>query len=276
MRRWAHAHGCGLVAVETFLEPGGALCDEFDYVAVVREPVSRLVSRVALWLGEERENFVRASLEGSSWRSPRDAPPGVVVDASAFSGFKELSGTASLNNPMIRALLGKEVYKLPLDAVNASHLEQAKRLLDGFALTVPLEHLSDAALPPYFAARFGWTPPSDADGGLTKTNAHSANRSLSTEAMRLLRTKNALDRELYEHARVLFTAQLAAVSPPLRLGGERDEVHAAALAPGSMGALALALLVGIGAGTAAKLGARTLRWVGSGRLLSPNGGFGLL
>lgn len=125
-------------------------------------------------------------------------------DASAWRRL----APAAVDNYAIRSLLGPSVFHLPVGALNAKHAESAQSLLlEQFDTLLILE--DEPANNVMLRSGLGWS-----NGMLPHTNAHSSFRVQRTKisdtsqvllqaALHDLERSNELDRQVYEHARLL-------------------------------------------------------------------------
>mmetsp|Transcript_59373 Transcript_59373/g.141546 ORF Transcript_59373/g.141546 Transcript_59373/m.141546 type:complete len:430 (-) Transcript_59373:50-1339(-) len=139
LAKYASTHKYTLEGNENWLI-GEGICPQFWNVIVVRDPIDRLISHMQE-LSKLPEHATSAEVVSGPtvWdpASPKLTPEFIFKNAPIIS-----------NNYYIRSLLGAETYKLPFGAINATHLEKAKRILDKFDLVLIqhpdlLEDLSD-------------------------------------------------------------------------------------------------------------------------------------
>ena len=103
-------------------------CPHIEYWTVLRDPIERIVSRISqcpdVCIGLED---ARAAIRTTA----------VIEHANEFTGSEVF------NNWYVRSLNGPETYKLPLGAVNETHLRRAQRALRKFHVVVPFKHVSE-------------------------------------------------------------------------------------------------------------------------------------
>ena len=109
--------------------------------------------------------------------------------------------TFKLDNFHVRSLNGPAVYRLPLGAITAAHLERAVAWLSTAAVVLPLANLS--ALPRLLGV--------DVAMPHEVTGAHSTRRDVDPDLRALLEVHNGLDIRLYEDAQALFERRMASL-----------------------------------------------------------------
>mmetsp|Transcript_39220 Transcript_39220/g.92339 ORF Transcript_39220/g.92339 Transcript_39220/m.92339 type:complete len:439 (+) Transcript_39220:77-1393(+) len=170
---------------------GEGVCPQFWNVVILRDPVDRLVSHM-----QELAKIPTKSQAAEVQTGPLywDSESTKLTPKLIFEEIPILS-----NNFYIRSLLGAETYKLPFGAINKTHLEQAKRVVDGFDLVFIMHKqlLQD------FGDYLGWScensrriAPDDFTDNLKKR--------WSEDDWELVKKHNALDIELVEYAANLF------------------------------------------------------------------------
>ena len=128
------------------------------------------------------------------------------MHASAWHALRQ--HPALLNNYYIRSLLGPSVYALPLGGVLQPHLDLAKRILsEAFDLVLPLAHLHSTAVSRMLQHVMCWQ-----ETNVTQIARAQGRESefghvrLLLDRAGLLRQYNALDADLFVHARAIFAA----------------------------------------------------------------------
>jgi len=183
-------------------------CERVEYWVVIRHPIERLISRLFKPGAHGRLHFLQ-------FDEMQAALNRTVVFAPSSSRH-EFTGSAALNNWMVRSIAGPDVYRLPLGGVELEHLRRAERQLDRFAIVLPLANMS--LLPAMLFLRYGKCvqalPPDTAqtNGGhsaSSETIRAQKERALQNgEFMGSLWWHNALDLRLYESAQRLFHRRL--------------------------------------------------------------------
>lgn len=159
--RHAQKKNLTFIASETLLTEH--CFDSFDYVTVLRDPVSRLRSQL------ERRSAHRPNARLRSLLSqPR------VFNVSASSS---LMGTAAIDNYLIRLLVGPSAFFLPLGGINSTHLHTAVEVLNSFAIAIPIENFTDRGAA-WLRAVHGW------EGAPTLTNRHKRLQKFATKSVR--------------------------------------------------------------------------------------------
>ena len=100
------------------------------------------------------------------------------------------------DNFYLRSLLGEEVFLLPRGALNRTHLERGKAVLDQYAVIIILEHFEEQLV--QLQENFQWHIWTKWSSKTRTTQKPKVN--LAEAAMTLIRDHNILDIELYEHA----------------------------------------------------------------------------
>lgn len=170
---------------------------DMQLLVTLRKPMSRVISHIRyerMFQKDGVKHFRDASFNDVAREDPRH-------------------GSATVNNFYIRTLLGVSVYQLPLGEITRQHLEEAKRVLQDFAVLILEQHdQNDALLECYM----GW-PRKDGNGDSAKKVINKTGGSMDQfvaqnvdqEWIAKLEEINLLDAELYEFAVQLSADQLA-------------------------------------------------------------------
>jgi hypothetical protein len=171
------------------------------YATMLRDPVDRVISHYYYALNATDHPLHRR-----------------VVDARMTPEDYLLSGMlAELNDGQVRLLSAARNAGIPYGSVPRELLEVAKRNLRDHFAVVGLTERFDASLL-LFGKALGWTNLHYVK--LNVTPGRPSRSRVSAALPRLIERYNALDVELYEYARGLFTAQLSrhAVTPAAVIG----------------------------------------------------------
>eukprot|EP00622_Pseudochattonella_farcimen_P002258 FR737157.1.p1 GENE.FR737157.1~~FR737157.1.p1 ORF type:complete len:189 (+),score=2.02 FR737157.1:22-567(+) len=138
-------------------------------------------------------------------KPPADLPM-MVNDARAHVTY---------DNLVIRALLGHDVYWLPLGGINASHYAQAQNALDDMDLVTTFEDMGKLAS--HLCYSIGWACPGDDTSlrWLRRTRSQDADQrpeDVFTTHTEILRHHNRHDNKLWQHAREIFAQDNAVFS----------------------------------------------------------------
>ena len=214
MARFARRRNLTFLASETVLGDSGFCFADFQYVTILRDPVERLHSQLTHMFSASPNAQLHRILKRTS-----------LFNTSERSS---LMGTASVDNYLIRILLGPPAFFLPLGAINSTHLEEADHILSKFTLAIPLENLTTTGAA-MLRGLLGW------EGDLPRANRHTrlsvrrggsmstmtatrgrrlayAARPLGVRNLGLLRSLNKHDIRLVEMARLRFEAQHREIS----------------------------------------------------------------
>jgi len=197
-------HNLTLASTESYLI-AESLCPEFFNVMVLRDPTSRLMSQLSMDLEDGRKtDDGRTFVEGrGSWEAA-PASPAVI--------FEHMP--ASSNNFFIRSLLGRDVYTLPFGSVTPAHLDMAKRVLEGFDVLLVGESHRPASLVTDIAARLGLQAGEHRTFRTGKTDDYKQNLNWTQADWDALRAANALDMELWQHAKNLDLVDASVFAHP--------------------------------------------------------------
>lgn len=168
---------------------GDGLCPQFWNVIILRDPIDRLVSHLQE-LSRIPANTASSEVQTGplAWNASKLTPEYVFQQVPILS-----------DNFYTRSLLGAETYSLPLGALNQTHLERAKKVLEGFDLVLLLhpdlfENLHDF---------LGWSCSASRrvapDDFATALHSH-----WGEVEWKKVKARNALDIELAKHAASLF------------------------------------------------------------------------
>jgi hypothetical protein len=166
-------------------------CPGVDYWVVLREPVSRILSRV--YKKHWDTGLIKTALTQTVWlKEPR---------------CKELSGSASLSNYYVRGLAGPDAFRQDLTKVNESHYHAALSALQKFTVVLPLSNLS--SLPVLLGM------PATVKVPVEVTGQHAeVPDAVDEEMLKLIQERNKYDIRLYAAAQKLFKkAMMQARSP---------------------------------------------------------------
>lgn len=173
---------------ENYLIPDG-LCPQFWNIIVLRDPVERLISHLAMCL--------MFPTSGGDWcwrRHSGQAWPGRITAGWVFKAQPIIS-----DNFYIRSLLGSEVYNLPFGSIGRDHLVRARQVLARFDVVYTL----DGDLNRDLRLSLGWT----CDPNAVLESSPFAKRWLATKlgsaGLMRLKRQNRFDSMLFAHAREL-------------------------------------------------------------------------
>jgi hypothetical protein len=129
MDTWFKKTGYQYASSEMLLpegKPGGKLCPQFQYVFPMRHPLNRVASEMKKHSDDVNHFYEEMVGPVGYWLAKRGSA---------------MRTTAAVSNYYIRALLGDSVFFLPADAINDTHLQQAKDILEQFSAVIPLDLL---------------------------------------------------------------------------------------------------------------------------------------
>jgi len=168
------------------------LCPEFWNVMIFRDPKSRLMSHLSMWQSDEFKD------DAQYWSSPEN-----------LTSAKQLFDNAPIisNNYFIRTLLGASVFTLPFGSITSAHLEEAKRVLEGFDVLLIVDENNATLLETDVRATLGLevsknTSPGEVQKKGSPDSFIQSLRWTSTD-WDLVDAANALDSELWQHAKAL-------------------------------------------------------------------------
>ena len=187
-------------------------CAGVRYTFLMVEPVRRILTAAYQSCTTRQPNNSHAwwippwcdpvALLRASYARPWAVTPDREKGDSLHIGFAYWQ-TPLVSELNVRSLLDRETFLAPLGALNATHLERAKRRLSTFALASALSR----DLPPVpVAAALGWhgALPAHAQYGYhheTKPLVHRALEAVPAAAVALVREHNPFDVALYEWLR---------------------------------------------------------------------------
>ena len=116
VKQWVDERAIRFFATEAFY-PFARICEQFDHVLLICEPLQRLYSRA--FRLRDPDKTVNALLQATVIDDPR---PGHTMASRVMPSF---SGTPSFSNPIVRQILGADAYRLPPGGVTAAHFEAA-------------------------------------------------------------------------------------------------------------------------------------------------------
>jgi len=107
---------------------GEGLCHQFWNVVILRDPIDRLVSHLQE-LSRIPAHTASSEVETGplAWNATKLTPEYVFQQVPILS-----------DNFYTRSLLGAETYAMPLGSLNQTHLERAKKVIEGFDLVLVL------------------------------------------------------------------------------------------------------------------------------------------
>lgn len=178
-------------------EPHG--CECVAYWTAVRPPVERILSRMY------KKTVVGVMASPAAVRHALERT--TRLNASGrLRGMQEFSGTAAVDNWMVRSLGGADVYRRGLGALDEAHYATAKARLARMH-AIPMANLSSAAT----AALLG-LPRGARLGVATSGHGHAGvpAEALADDFVELLERHNRLDARLYRYAQRLYESRVRA------------------------------------------------------------------
>jgi hypothetical protein len=191
-------HNLTFVANEYSLIAEG-LCPQFWNIMVFRHPVARIISHLSM-LHSDRS-------WGEQWEPYRVSYPPTTPEA-VFTKLPII-----VNNYYIRALLGGKVFRLPFGAVNETHLEQAKRIIDGLDVVFIMNETNQAALSSSIRRLLGFKMETKVVRG-GETDKYRTMLNWSSAQWDALEAANSLDLQLFEYATALYKLDEIVFSHP--------------------------------------------------------------
>jgi hypothetical protein len=179
---------------------------ECEHITILREPVARVISMYQYAL-RTRRHRLHDELVGSGM---------------GLEEFARTSADGGLDNLQTRMISGRKPGERSATAgaqrgawlaprLGKDDLEEAKRNLDRFLVVGLTERFDESFI--LIRRALGWRLPMYA----TRNVAEGQTRDPPSEAaLELIRERNQLDLELYEHARGLFEAAVAREGPSFR------------------------------------------------------------
>jgi len=164
-----------------------SLCPDFWNVMLLRDPVDRLLSHMSMLAGWKDSAY--------SWVRT-DIDPRMLFDKLPIPS----------NNFFIRSLLGKDAYWLPFGSITRAHLEEAKQVLERFDVLFIPDEANKTVFEIDIEATLLWQALNQTynsrDG---HTEKYRQSLSWTDGDWNLISTANALDLELWEHAKALYS-----------------------------------------------------------------------
>jgi Galactose-3-O-sulfotransferase len=168
-----------------------------DYITLLREPVSRVISMYHYIRGDPR-HWLHAQLVGSGM---------------GLEEFVKTCADPGVDNQQTRLISGRGSGEWQPGSdppsVDREALEQAKRNLEGFLVVGVNERFDESFI--MISRALGWRLPF-----YVTSNVTSQAKPASDRARALIRERNRLDFELYEFARTRFEAAVAAEGASFR------------------------------------------------------------
>lgn len=173
---------------EKFLSTGSP-CRDFWNVLVMRDPHKRFTSHLNMF---------------SRWRNSewdKSKPSKVWVNPALNDVFTLKPRIA--NNFFIRSLLGEGVYVLPFGAINASHLEEATRVLEEFDVLLVVDERNRTFLEENIRTTLGFNVSVTHDSRDHDSDDFSERLAWDRGDWERLEAANALDSELWDRSKAL-------------------------------------------------------------------------
>lgn len=188
-----HAVAGTTFASNEYLMPARGPCPQFWNIIVVREPMQRLVSLL------NHLHLRRSTLQSDpSGRIHLPWPDGWNSNFTVDMVLEKLPIQA--NNYLIRSLLGWRTYYLPLGRISTAHLHKATLVLEQF--DVVFIHGDVFA---HLNRTLDWSGPESIYDGLSVAKfSASLFNNWGRHGMQRVLAYNALDRQLYIHAKGLY------------------------------------------------------------------------
>jgi Galactose-3-O-sulfotransferase len=156
-----------------------------DYITLLREPIARVVSYYYYILGHPKH-----------WRHAELVRSGMSLDE-----FARTSPERGVEDDQTRMLSGRGAGELDAGSLGRKALDEAKRNLEKFLVVGLTERFDESFI--LIRRALGWKFPLYVAG-----NVSTGPKPASAAALELIRERNQLDLELYEHARGLFSAAI--------------------------------------------------------------------
>jgi Galactose-3-O-sulfotransferase len=174
---------------------------ESDYITILRDPVARVIS-----------TYHHVLRHPNHWFHDEVARSGMRLEefVRASNGPADNLQTRLISGRGSGRLVSHGSGRPERTGVGAEALEEAKRNLDHFLVVGLTERFDESFL--LIRRALGWKLPMYA----TRNAANGYVNPPSAEAIRLIRQRDRLDVELYEHARGLFSAAVGREGPSLR------------------------------------------------------------
>lgn len=176
---------------------GDGLCPQFWNIIILRDPIARLASHLAMC-----SNF------GRPWCLHGKQGPAWLSQATPRWLFREKHIIA--DNFYIRSLLGEDVFHLPFGAIGWEHFVKAKQVLQRFDVVYTLSENFSQDL----RLSLGWScSPKIKRPGNSTTKVQLV-RHWGTAGLSRLRNQNRFDMLLYDRARWLARMDRAVFTHP--------------------------------------------------------------
>lgn len=178
-------------SVERQLDSGDLCFDDFVYVTIMRETISRLTSQLN-YEPFNRSGFVSCLADAVESQNASAYCPQNQIEQPAIIA-RDL-GYVFFDNYVVRMLGGSHTATLPPGGVNASHFAAAVAVLDRFDLVIPLEELNSERAHAALDSVLGWHPGEEERTRETEHVEHFTEQELES-----LRSINKFDIALYNH-----------------------------------------------------------------------------
>jgi len=166
------------------------LCPQFWNFVVFRHPIARVLSHLSMLNGNQ-----------ATWKDEpyKASHPPVNPDAL----FKQLP--ILTNNYFIRVLLGSKVFGLPFGAITATHLEQAKHVIEGFDVLFVMDEDHPSLLESDLHRTLGWSSSgiNATESRVGETDEYRQLLNWNRAQWDALEAANSLDLQLFQHAQAL-------------------------------------------------------------------------
>lgn len=178
-------------SIERPLNSGDLCFDDFVYVTIMRETISRLTSQLN-YEPFNRSGFVSCLADAVESQNASAYCPQNQIEQPAIIA-RDL-GYVFFDNYVVRMLGGSHTLTLPPGGVNASHFAAAVAVLDRFDLVIPLEELNSERAHAALDSVLGWHPGEEERTRETEHVEHFTEQELES-----LRSINKFDIALYNH-----------------------------------------------------------------------------
>jgi hypothetical protein len=164
-----------------------------EYITLLREPVARVISFYYYILGRT-DHYRHAEL---------------VRSGMSLEEFVRSSPERGFENDQTRMLSGRGAGELDAGHLGREALDEAKRNLEKFLVVGLTERFDESFI--LIRRALGWKFPL-----YLTTNVSRRQKPATATAVELIRERNQLDLELYDHARGLFSAAVQQQGASLR------------------------------------------------------------